>query len=125
MMTYEIEVSGVMPYDPKTRLTINARSLDTLRKRIIKEFLTPRNVVSVWKVRKDMSTEYLGCVTVMASIVWMTDDHGKRTIRHIDPKTGKLTGGYRTCPEKTSPSRSTVPASPTPRRATSTTTPPS
>lgn len=92
MMSYELVVNGKMPYDPKTRLTVNAKSLDNVRKRIVKEFLTKDNVVDVFKIRKDASTEYLGCVMVIANPIWMVNDHGKRTMYDIDLKTGKIRG---------------------------------
>lgn len=94
MLTYEITVTGKWPTDPKTVLTIKAKSLDNLRKRILDEFLTPVNVVEVRKVRDDMSTRYIGAVMGLNNPIWMTDRGGMRQIHMIDPKTGKISRGY-------------------------------
>ena len=91
MMTYEVIIRhGKVVNTEKSRRVV-AKSIDTLRRRIIKEILAPTEAADIYKIRSDGTKEYLGYMLSSGiQVLWGVRHDGKHEIYDIDLKKGTI-----------------------------------
>lgn len=89
MEKYEIRVSTDQINHPKI-IILRANNIDNLRRRIIKDYLTRKNVVDILKIRANKKSEYLGYMMWMGDEITYEIPEGNKRIYYRLNKNGTI-----------------------------------